>query len=347
MRRATCSTTAPRRSGALLVSLLGGLLLGGCTAPGAEVVVLLGGDVHGEPPIAAVLEAGEDPLAAVRPVLQEADLVVVNLETPTARGGKEADKDIIFNADPVLLERLAAAGVHVVNLANNHALDLGAAALAETVRRAEDAGLAVVGAGADAEAAWAPAVVEAGDRRVAVLGMTDVVPDAGWVAHGGWGVASALDHERAAAAVRRAAATADHVVVTVHWGNEFRECPSVVQTELAARLVAAGADVVGGHHPHVVQGLELRDGAVVAYSLGNLVFYAASPETRDAVLLRVALNAEGGVGHAVLPVVIDDLGRPHRATADEAARIYERVRVRSPGGGTCPAAVWGGLQDAR
>jgi poly-gamma-glutamate capsule biosynthesis protein CapA/YwtB (metallophosphatase superfamily) len=324
------------------------LLVAACSGapPRSEAVVLLGGDVHGHSPVAEVLAAGGDPFVAVRPLLAEADVVAVNLETPVGSGGEPADKAIHFRADPRLLERLVRAGVDVVNLANNHAMDYGADLLAQTVAAAEEAGLAVVGVGPDEDGAFAPAVLEAAGRRVAVLGMTDVVPD-GWAAGEGWGVASALDHERAVRAVTDARALADHVVVTVHWGLEYRECPSVVQTELARRLLEAGASVVAGHHPHVLQGVMERDGGAVAFSVGNLAFRARSAETREAGLLRAALHPDGTVEHELLPVVLDLDGRPRPANAEAAARIAEVVRVRSPGGGTCPAAVWDGLPGRR
>ena len=317
-------------------------LLGGCGGPD-PVVVALGGDVHGESPGAEALAEGSPPLAGIADALDDVDVLVVNLETPGGPGGTPADKSITFRADEVLLERLARDGVDVVNLANNHALDHGPEVLGQTVAAAERHGIAVVGAGPDEAAAWSPAVLEVAGRRVAVSGMSDVVPD-GWEAGDGWGIASALDHDRAVDAVRTAAEQAQHVVVSVHWGNEFRECPSVVQTELARRLAAAGADVVAGHHPHVVQGVEERNGAVIAYSLGNLAFYAATSQTRDAALLRAELPAGGLPDHDLVPVRLDDEGLPRTAEGAAAAdRIRERVRVRSPGGGTCPAAVWSGL----
>lgn len=315
--------------------------------PGSGAIsVLLGGDVHGEPPLAATLGAGGNPLAGISGIIGDADIAVMNLETPVGPGGEEADKAITFRADPVLLRRLAEAGVDVVTLANNHALDHGPDVLAQTADAAQAAGLAVVGAGPDEAAAWTPALLEVRGRVVAVLGMTDVVPDDSWVAGpDGWGVASALDHDRAVAAVDAAARAADHVVVTVHWGNEFRACPSVVQTELALRLVEAGAQIVAGHHPHVVQGLDTlgEEDSAVAYSLGNLAFYAATEETRDAALLRVELGREGPTRTAAVPVVLDAEGSPHLAGAEARHRIDERIRRRSPGGGTCPAAVWDGL----
>lgn len=320
-----------------------GALASACVGGPDGPVVLLGGDVHGESPIAEALSAGRAPLNGLAEDLDDADVVIVNLETPVGPPGTSADKDIIFRADEALLEGVAAAGVDVVNLANNHALDQGPDVLEETISAAQRHGLEVVGAGADAEAAWAPALLEVGGEIVAVLGMSDVVPSPAWEAGDGPGIASALDHDRAEAAVRDAAGRADHVVVTVHWGNEFRECPSIVQTALAHRLIAAGADVVAGHHPHVVQGLEQRGDAVIAYSLGNLVFYAATEDTREAALLRVELGDQPA--HELLPVVLDSDGLPRTAAEAAAERILERIRQRSPGGGTCPAAVWEGLPE--
>lgn len=299
--------------------------------PAEPVRLAFAGDVHGEGGVGAALARGGNPFAAIAPVLADADLTVVNLETAAAESGSPEDKSFTFNADPALLGSLSASGVDVISLANNHALDYGADALVETIQRAEAAGLQVVGAGVDAEAAFAPALFDIRGVRVAVVGMSRVLPTVDWFAGGGRpGIASAYDEAAAVAAVIRAAEVADRVVVAIHWGQELAACPDEVQLRLADALAAAGADVIAGHHPHVLQGIELRDQALVAYSLGNFAFHARAEDTSRTGVLRVTVAGES-VAHDFFPARIEG-SLPVPVTGDAADDVLGTVAARSPGG---------------
>lgn len=288
--------------------------------------VALVGDVHAEPPIADVLERGENPLAGMAPVLRRADIALANVETAVGVEGTPAEKQFIFQADPALWKALRRSGVDVVTLANNHALDYGAEALAETIAGARAAGLRVIGAGRDAREAYRPVVVGRRGKRVAFVGLTRVLPTLVWAAGAERpGLASAYDEPAALAAVRSAARRAERVVVAVHWGQELRACPDPVQRALAARLRDAGADVVAGHHPHVLQGIDRREGGLVAYSLGNFVFYARDEQTRATGVLTVRLGRRAVLSHRFEPARIDDEGRPQRVRG--AARAQSLYRL--------------------
>lgn len=282
------------------------------TSDGPPVVIALAGDVHGEPPIDGVLRGGGNPVEAIASLLQDADIAVVNIETAIATGGTPANKQFTFRADPLLAPALADAGVDVGSLANNHALDFGVEAAAETAERLSVVGVAPVGFGADAEEAYAPALFEVRGRTVAVVGLSRVLPTVSWAATtGGPGAASAYDVGRAADAVRAAAALAEHVVVTIHWGRQLETCPNPDQLALADALVAAGADVIAGHHAHVLQGVERRDdGALVAWGLGNFVFYARTRATRSTGILTVELDDGRALGASWHPATIDGTGSP-------------------------------------
>lgn len=301
----------------------------GPTPAAPPVTIAFAGDVHGEPPIADVLLAGDNPLEGVAPWLSEADIAVVNLETALGDIGTPADKTYTFRADASLADALADAGVDVVNLSNNHGLDYGHDAAEETVRIATDAGLAAVGYGEDAAAAYAPALFDVDGRTVAVLGLSRVFPVIEWEARDSRpGMASAYDLDRAVRAVRDASAMADHLVVTVHWGQERMTCPNGDQVTMARAFAAAGADVIVGHHPHVLQGVAEVDGTFVAYSVGNFVFYATKSEQRDTGVLTVTLGDDGVEGYRWLPARIDDDGRPQ--PLPEAVDIPPETRtVRS------------------
>jgi len=297
------------------------------------ITVAVTGDIHGEGVVATGLASGDSPLRFVAPVLAAADIAVVNLETAVGSLGSPEEKQYVFRASPALLTALADAGVDVVTLANNHALDYGRDGLAETIRLAREAGLTVVGAGEDADAAYAAAVVEREGHRVAVVGLSRVL-SAGWAAGPGRsGLASAYDEDAAVAAVRRAAEQADHVVVVVHWGVERAACPDAAQRRLAGLLTAAGADVVAGHHPHVLQGIEERGDAVVAYSLGNFVWYHDSGESALTGVLTARLPA-AGEPYAFTPARIGPDGAPRPLEADAGLPVRAVLDARSPGGST-------------
>ena len=293
-------------------------------AGAARVRVGLAGDVHGERQIGDVLRAGDNPLGHVAPLLSGLDVAAVNLETPAGRPGTPQAKEFVFLAPPELLTALASSGVDVVSLANNHALDHGAGTLLDTIERARAAGLAVVGAGADAAEAYSPAYLEVRGRTVAFVGLSRVVPP-GWAATASRpGVASAYDERAALGAVRAARARSDAVVVLVHWGIELDRCPGRDLVRFADALHAAGASVVAGHHPHVLQGVDARPSRVTAYSLGNFVWYHDRPPSDVTGVLEVALD-DGGVDATFHPARIGADGSPRPATGDDADAIRRSV----------------------
>ncbi|WP_370324804.1 CapA family protein [Euzebya sp.] len=299
-----------------------------------SATLAFGGDVHGERHIATAVAEGRNPLGPVAELLSAADLAVVNLETPLSTRGTPAAKTYTFRGPPGMAADLAEAGVDVVTLANNHALDYGVTALADTLDHARDAGLATVGAGLDASQAYAAHLTDTPAGRVAVVGLTRVLHTRAWEAGPGRpGLASGYDESAAIAAVQAARDTADHVVVAVHWGTERADCPDAGQGRLARLLIEAGADVVVGHHPHVLQGVEVRDGdALVAYSLGNFVWYHTAVPSRYTGVLAVELPLLDEPQWSFTPAEIRADGSPHPVGGALGDAIAARVRDRSPGG---------------
>jgi poly-gamma-glutamate synthesis protein (capsule biosynthesis protein) len=191
------------------------------------------------------------------------------------------------------------AGIDVVSLANNHSLDFGRPALLDTLRYVRRAGIEPVGGGPDLTAARRPAILELGGLRVAFLGYSDVRPPGFDAAAGVPGAAPAFEH-LIGADVRAAKRKADLAVVYFHWGIERSRTPSGRQHALAAAALNAGATVVLGAHPHVLQPVSAVPGRrLVAWSLGNFVFAAHSPGTADTGILLVHLNDKGVAGHVL------------------------------------------------
>jgi poly-gamma-glutamate capsule biosynthesis protein CapA/YwtB (metallophosphatase superfamily) len=240
----------------------------------------------------------------VRPLFQGANVAFVNLETPvSSRGTPKTQKSITFHSPPALVEGLAAAHINVVSLANNHALDYGPVALADTIGYLNAAGIAHSGAGATLATARAPALLTTPAGKVAVLAFTDIIP-AGFPATAtGAGVSpTAPDRTAMLSAIGAAAREAAYVIVSFHWGIEYTGQANAEQRSLAHAAIDAGADLVLGTHPHVLQGLELYRGKLIAYSLGNFVFDDHDEPIGETVVLQVKVPASGEPSFTCVPV---------------------------------------------
>jgi poly-gamma-glutamate capsule biosynthesis protein CapA/YwtB (metallophosphatase superfamily) len=309
------------------------------TGPPQPITIAFGGDVHGAGVIDSVLRRGANPLASVAPLLTAADIAVVNLETVVGSVGVPLDKAYVFRARPELLTSLVNAGVDVVSTGNNHSADYGREGLAETLHQIESAGLGQMGTGPDAQHAYEPVVVDVRGTKVAFVGIARVGPPAGFQATADRpGATDGHDEKATLAAVHAARALAPIVVVFIHWGIELAPCPEPDEQRLATRMLEAGATAVIGAHPHVLQGIAEGSGKLVAYSLGNFVFYATRPEARRTGVLTVSFSPEGMVvGQRFDPARLDG-GRPvllEGADRDAAAAAFEAL---APGGNRCPAA---------
>ncbi|CUR58943.1 conserved exported hypothetical protein [metagenome] len=316
--------------------------------------IALAGDIHFEGPLAARLRDPALALAPVSAALSAADLTIVNLETSVGTGGRpEPGKRYTFSAGPEAFEALAAAGVDVATMANNHALDYGRTRIPSTLaaaRRAARAAtpLAVVGIGRNADEAFAPALSDVRGTVVATLAASVADQDPSADPTGHWaatderaGIADALVPARLLDGVRRARDTADVVVVYLHWGVQGQRCPSRDQRSLAATLVDAGADIVVGSHAHRLQGDGRSGNAYVAYGLGNYAWYSPgdAATSRTGVLYLTVRPRTAGPRppHVVratwAPARIGVDGLPATATpADATAFRADRASLRTCAG---------------
>ncbi len=248
--------------------------------------------------------------------LLEADLTVGNLEAPIADTGEPAAKAYAFRAPIAAAHVLGQAGFDVVALANNHALGYGPEALLQTLDLLAAAGVRGVGAGPDAAAARRPVVVERHGLRLAFLAYVDTPPEGtyrreAWEAGEGKPGVAWLDLGQVREDVTRAKHGADHVVVLFHWGLEGSAQPSAAQRQAAEAALDAGATLVLGSHPHVLQPVEERGDRLVAFSLGNFVFDGFEGEANRSAVLRIVLDRQGVRSWEVVPVdIVDGIPRP-------------------------------------
>ncbi len=310
-----------------------GLAAATAPAPPPDVTLLAGGDVLPGAWLNPYLSrfGQEYPYQAIAPLFWGVDLGLVNLECPLSlRGRPFRGKKFTFRACPAAAAALRNSGITVVSLANNHILDYGAEALRDTLAALEEAGVAFAGAGENLAASRRPAVLFIPPAtRVAVLSYSKTYPAEFWATRERAGTAPGED-AFVAADVNSAAAWADLVIVCFHWGGELLERPRVYQENLAHTAIDAGARLVLGSHPHVLQGLEWYRHGLIAYSLGNLAFGGGrSRKATESALIKIRAHPDGQLAGAwIIPLSVDNLATefvPRPVTGTAAAAVFQKL----------------------
>ena len=258
--------------------------------------------------------------------------MVVNLETAVADlgvGRPPVLKPFLFLSPPASLDLLVDAGVDAVALANNHTLDFGVDALAQTLDELDTRGLRRVGASLDPGQVYEPLILEVGEWKVGLVSLSRVPCD--WSASGqntrpqvAWACPPFFD--LAAAAVQEAMARADVTVVMIHGGEEGVLCPSPFMVELEQAFAEMGVDAVINGHPHVLQGITRRGDTWAVHSLGNFAFPPASGITGNSAIVQLTVS-EAGIDLSIVPVRSDSgvLSPPSDAQRADIIGQVQRV----------------------
>lgn len=329
----SCPKTAS--SALITVSLLFAAVLF-CPPQGAhagEITVTAVGDVMLAGRWAAsIRKNGYDTLFRdVAAELKTGDIAIANLESPIARGGCEfSGKKFRFRAEPEVAAALHASGINLVTLANNHTMDFGGQALAETMENLEHAGIAWIGAGENLAEARKMALYTINGKKIAFLGYSMTRPVEFFAAHNRPGTAPGIE-KFFVEDIRRARQEADYVIVSFHWGTEGAMDIQPYQRAVAHKAIDAGADVILGHHPHVLRGIERYKTGIVFYSLGNFTFASKGRSADASAIVRLRLGDEKREAE-LLPV--DILHRrvgfqPHPASTAQAEGIIEHLNTLS------------------
>lgn len=218
--------------------------------------------------------------------MNQADILMVNEEFPFGTTGTKAeDKQFTFRVDPTYISIFEDMGTDIVSLANNHVLDFGKEALKETFAALDEAKILYAGAGDNVERAKALQTIEADGETYGFLAASRVIPVETWnVENSAPGVFTTYSSGAIVSAIEAARSKCDYLTVFVHWGIERSTTPEDYQVSLAHAYIDAGADLVIGSHPHVLQGIEYYQGKPIFYSLGNFIFNQSIEKT---MLVRV------------------------------------------------------------
>lgn len=212
------------------------------------------------------------PFELVRGPLARHDVLVGNLEAPFCLGGETYPLKVSLRAHPGYAAGIGRAGFTALSLANNHILDYREQAFYHTIGLLDSQGIMHCGAGVCLEDAYRPAVIEKKGISIGILARCDVPIDSPFYASETSRGIAPLDLDQLAGAIKSLKGSVHVVAVYLHWGKEDWRYPSPEQVRAARAIIDTGADLVVGHHPHVLQGVERYHGGYIAYSLGNFLF---------------------------------------------------------------------------
>ena len=277
-------------------------------------------------------EAGFD--AAILQQMRGADIFMVNNEfTYTTRGTPTEGKAFTFRARPEHAALLSEMGADIVSIANNHVYDYGEISLLDTLDTLTAAGMPYVGAGRNLAEAVRPVYFVTENVKIAFLSATQIErmdnPDTKGATETSPGVFRCRNVDLLLSEVEKAKAVSDFVVVYVHWGTESTTELDWAQKEQAPLIAQAGADLIIGDHPHVLQGIEWIGDTPVIYSVGNFLF---NSKTQDTCLVEVTLDAQTGKlkTFRFIPAIQKDC-RTSLLDGTEKARVISHMQSLSPG----------------
>ena len=304
-----------------------------------EVILSLAGDTMlGRLVNEAILKNGyRYPWGNTIPLLQQADLRIVNLENTFTSNTQKVPKVFNFKSDPRNVQALKQAHIDVVSLANNHSKDFGDDGLLDTLQALHKKSIKTVGAGKNIRDARAPVIIKKNGIKIGIIGATDNEP--GWIAtrnNPGINYFTVHNLDFLLADIKKLKKRADIVIVSLHWGPNMRERPTQPYIDAAHKIIDAGADIIHGHSSHNFQGIELYKNKLILYDVGDFVDdYRVDPRLRnDWSFLFFITVAKDGIKQAqLIPTKIERM-QVNIATGSEKNKIIHRMQTVSKEFGT-------------
>lgn len=251
----------------------------------------------------------EYPFIKVSAILKSADITCGNLECPLTWEGTPSHNSIILKGDPSNAEILGKSGFDILNIANNHIMDYGPKGYNDTIEALDRCNLLHTDEN--------PVIIEKQDMRIGYIGCTSTVPES-------------LEFDTVKSNINKARKLCDFLVVSFHSGIEYNHYPTEIQKEYSRFFIDCGADIVIGHHPHVLQGFEIYKGKYIFYSIGNFVFdNQIQKGTDETIILNIKIDSRGVREVEILPVKIIK-SQPRIVNGDEGKNIIQSLNSYSP-----------------
>jgi poly-gamma-glutamate synthesis protein (capsule biosynthesis protein) len=277
------------------------------------------------------------PFQHLKAFLSEAEVVIGNLEFPISNSGKAWEKKkFTFRAPPQAIKGLLSGGINVVSLANNHILDYGPEALSDTLFFLKKHNISFTGAGQNLFEAREPVIKIVSGARVGILAYSLTQPESFYAGVKKSGTAPAyLNYLKED--IKKLRKKVEIVIISFHWGKEYSSQPTQYQINLAHQTVNFGADVVFGHHPHVIQGVEIYQGKLIAYSLGNFTFGSYNRGAKIGLILKLKIKNKKLNTAYFFPLLVDNFevnfaprllkGNPAQEALSELKKLSERFKT--------------------
>jgi len=255
-----------------------------------------------------------------------ADYTIGDLECPFAETGPYQELGTVFRGDPELIEGLTLAGIDVVNLANNHLGDSQQAGMKFTFDLLKKNNIGFFGAGINQIESHKPYIKEVNGIKIAILGYADQdFTPISYESDDIYAGLNLMNIEKMKEDVKNAKQQADFVIVSMHAGTEYTYDPDPDQIKFAHQAIEAGANMIYGHHPHVVQAIEVFEGKPIFYSLGNFAMDQIEENTRQGYLLQIKLIYNKISNIKLIPYHIYDWSQPDLVEGDEYGKILNDI----------------------
>ena len=282
-----------------------------------SITINIVGDVHGESAI------DRKAIPALKKYFADGNLNIFNLETAITAETKKEEKEYNFKTDLSFLKTLRSVGFNVATVANNHSYDFGEKGFLDTLQALDKTGIRYVGGGVNSAIAYQGQVFTVKGIRIGVLGLAKVnggpASIAGKEKPGTTNGYDAASTESAITAIKK---VSDIVIVLVHWGEEGSFCPRPAELSSARKWQSLGADIIVGSHTHTLQPIKFAKNQLVAYSMGNFIFYSSQLENRSTGLLKIRISPTKRITYEMQPFVINNLTKVPAPSKSVVASTY-------------------------
>jgi poly-gamma-glutamate synthesis protein (capsule biosynthesis protein) len=278
-------------------------------------------------------EGAEGPFIFIIDELRKSDILFGNLECPLSNRGSPLKNKCCLYSQPETLKSLKSAGFNMVSLANNHIFDYGYESFEDTISLLKENNISWFGAGKKLEEARTPVILSINNISIGFLGYSwDFIGSIN-ATENKFGTAP-LSEKLILNDVKKLKEKVDVVIVSLHWCYEREKYPLPSQRKLAHKIIDAGANLILGHHPHVLQGIEEYNGGVIVYSLGNFIFPDISykqykliqkPENKEALIFSCGISKNGIEGFEIIPVKANNQFQPVMLESDEKGFMLEKI----------------------